>query len=138
MVVRIFASDGGTPNKTSSTIVQVQYNPIYMYLVQMMNFKVRMIEEERITVEKGERLIKWSGSGDSSKTYSIIRMKSPLYSNDEMKNWIEVNGKKYNNSLHYQSQINHNNGIVRLVTEIPSTEINLFILVKGEREESLS
>ncbi|KAF8376060.1 cdh-8 [Pristionchus pacificus] len=105
MVVRIFASDGGTPNKTSSTIVQV-----------------RMIEEERITVEKGERLIKWSGSGDSSKTYSIIRMKSPLYSNDEMKNWIEIN---------------HNNGIVRLVTEIPSTEINLFILVKGEREESL-
>lgn len=104
----------------------------------MMNCKVRMIEEERITVEKGERLIKWSGSGDSSKTYSIIRMKSPLYSNDEMKDWIEVNGTIYINSLHSQLQINHNNGIVRLVTEVPSTEINLFILVKGEREESLS
>ncbi|GMR48048.1 hypothetical protein PMAYCL1PPCAC_18243 [Pristionchus mayeri] len=104
IVVRIFASDGGSPNKTASTLVQV-----------------RLIEEERITVVPGQKLIDWSGSGDESKRYSLIKMESPRYSVEEVKEWIEIN---------------HTNGSLLLLTPIPSPLIRLFVLVKEERNES--
>ncbi|GMS78269.1 hypothetical protein PENTCL1PPCAC_444, partial [Pristionchus entomophagus] len=104
MVVRIFASDGGTPNKTSSTIVQVQ-----------------MIEEEKITVLPEQKLIDWNGSGDGSKKYSILRMKAPRYSQDEVKEWIQINEK---------------NGSLLLIYRVPSAQIRLLLLIKGDRDES--
>ncbi|GMS95746.1 hypothetical protein PENTCL1PPCAC_17921, partial [Pristionchus entomophagus] len=104
MVVRIFATDGGTPNKTSSTIVQV-----------------RMIDEEKITVSPEQKSIDWNGSGDGSKKYSVLRMSSPRYTQDEVNEWIQINEK---------------NGSILLISPVPSTQIRLFLLIKGDRDES--
>ncbi|GMT22340.1 hypothetical protein PFISCL1PPCAC_13637, partial [Pristionchus fissidentatus] len=104
MVVRIFASDGGTPNKTASTIVQV-----------------RIMEEERITVTPEQKSIDWSESGKQSKRYSLLRLDAPLYSQEEVKEWIEIDNK---------------NGSISILKQIPATEVSLFILIKGDQDES--